>query len=119
MNYEMPTQCPICQNALHVGRLQCKHCHSAIEGDFQPSRLSRLTATQQQFVISFLKCRGNIKDMEKEYAISYPTVRARIDEIVTALGEKSTTNRQELLERLARGEITAEEAYAQMDKEGK
>ncbi|MDR3121648.1 MAG: DUF2089 domain-containing protein [Clostridiales bacterium] len=88
MAYELPAACPVCQERFHVSRLTCARCGSALEGDFELDRLSRLTAAQRQFVIHFLKCRGNIREMEKAFAISYPTVRARIDEIVTALGER-------------------------------
>jgi hypothetical protein len=67
--------------------MKCQRCGAALEGEFELDRLSGLSAQQRQFIVDFLKCRGNIKEMEKTYAISYPTVRARLDEIVAALGE--------------------------------
>lgn len=117
MPYEIPPACPICKSALTVTRLQCPHCHTAMEGSFEPGRLGRLNPAQQQFVISFLKCRGNIKDMEKEYSISYPTVRARLDEIVTSLGEEPVQGNREVLEKLARGEIDAQKAFLLLKNE--
>ncbi len=111
--YEMPTQCPVCQGALKAARLACPACSTAIEGDFSIDRLVRLTGQQKQFVVSFLKCRGNIKEMEKEFNISYPTVRSRLDEIVSQLGEapaKDAPTRKDILDMLARGELSADEA---------
>jgi hypothetical protein len=67
--------------------MKCLTCGAALEGAFELDSLSALSPKQRQFIVSFLKCRGNIREMEKTYAISYPTVRARLDEIVAALGE--------------------------------
>jgi hypothetical protein len=128
MTYPLPATCPVCQNALSVSRLRCTHCGTALEGDFEIDRLTRLNTAQKQFVVSFLRCRGNIREMEKEYAISYPTVRARIDEILLALGESPAPedapaspsvapdtssrklSRREILDKLANGEIDAQTA---------
>ena len=87
MRYELPAQCPVCQEKMHVIRLGCDNCGSVLEGNFELDRLSRLSSEMRLFVVSFLKCRGNIREMEKQYNISYPTVRARIDEITASLGE--------------------------------
>ena len=88
MLYEMPVKCPVCQGGFHIERLGCENCGSTLEGKFEIDGLTLLTGAMRQFVVSFLKCRGNIREMEKLYGISYPTVRARIDEIVSALGEQ-------------------------------
>jgi hypothetical protein len=89
MAYELPAICPVCHERFNVKQLGCDVCGSVLEGNFELNRLSRLPREMQQFVITFLKCRGNIREMEKILEVSYPTVRARIDEIVAALSAKS------------------------------
>jgi hypothetical protein len=111
-------KCPVCGEGLEVVRLECPHCHSAIEGRFSISRLFRLDDEQLQFVETFLKVRGNIKEMERELGISYPTVRNRLDAILQTMGypietareEESAQRRREILNQLQAGKITAEEA---------
>ena len=85
MLYEPPSVCPVCGGNFHVKRLGCENCGSVLEGAFAPDRLSRLTPEMRRFVIIFIGSRGNIREMEKIYGISYPTVRARLDEIIAAL----------------------------------
>ena len=84
--YDQLANCPVCHGPFHVKQLGCAHCGSVLEGVFEPGRLSRLSVDMQQFVIAFLECRGNIREMEKNLNVSYPTVRARLDEIVASLG---------------------------------
>ncbi len=74
-------RCPLCGDALEVVRLECGRCHTAIEGRFSLPRLARLNDEQAQFVEIFLRVRGNIREMERELGISYPTVRSRLDGI--------------------------------------
>ena len=82
----LPGRCPVCSNTLSVTRLQCGHCGTGIEGAFGLGRLQALTAEQVQFVETFMKCKGKIKDVEVELGISYPTVVARLNEVVRAMG---------------------------------
>ncbi len=82
----LPTRCPVCSNTLNVTRLQCGQCGTAIDGLFALSKLLALTPDQVKFVETFIKCRGKIKDMEAELGISYPTVVARLNEVVQAMG---------------------------------
>jgi hypothetical protein len=79
-------KCPVCSNALSVTRLQCGHCGTGIDGSFGLGRLQALTPEQVQFVETFMKCRGKIKDVEEELGVSYPTVVARLNEVVEAMG---------------------------------
>jgi len=88
MIYELPATCPVCHQRFHVKQLGCDNCGSILEGNFQLNRLSKLSMEMQLFIIAFLNCRGNIREMEKALGISYPTVRARLDEIVAALNEQ-------------------------------
>jgi hypothetical protein len=124
MVYPMPGHCPVCGETLGVKRLQCPQCGTAIEGNFTMGRLSRLNAEQLHFVETFVRCEGTIKRMEKELGISYPTVRARLNEVIRVMGFEvvsdyaaesdglSEAERREILDKLERGEITSEEALA-------
>ena len=117
MAYQIIHNCPVCGSGLRVTRLRCPSCNTVIEGDFQTERLLSLNAQQRSFVLSFLRNRGNIREMEKELGISYPTVRSRLDDIIQAIDRASPTKtpplaRKQILEMLAKGEITQEDAMA-------
>lgn len=121
MAHDVLHDCPVCHKPLHITKLHCPACGTSIEGDFQAERLLALTPEQRSFVLSFLRNRGNIREMEKELGISYPTVRARLDQILTALGLESNPSkekpaRKEVLEMLAQGEITQEQALDMLKK---
>jgi len=117
-------RCPVCSGELTVSRLQCPACQTAIEGRFRLGRFQRLSAEQLAFLEVFVKNRGVIKDVEAELNISYPTVRARLDEVLRAMGfptggdERSPRQaqaekreeRRRILEELREGRLGAEEA---------
>jgi hypothetical protein len=115
----------VCGETLELTRLHCRQCDTSIEGHFMVGRLSRLDEEQIHFVETFLRCEGTIKRVEKELNISYPTVRARLKEVIRALGfivvsdyadvdtgTMSTDERSAILDQVYRGEITSEEAVA-------
>jgi hypothetical protein len=92
-----------------------------IEGQFDLPPLARLTAEEQVFVTAFLKSDGSIKDMERIFGISYPTVKSRLNQIAGKLQfvEEVTATalgKEEILASLERGEITAQEAIARLAK---
>jgi hypothetical protein len=90
----------------------------AIEGAFAPPQLAQLAADDQVFVAAFLKSHGSIKEMEQVFGVSYPTVKARLNRIAGRLDFVETSPaapRGEVLERLANGEISAEEAIAELE----
>lgn len=87
MDYKIPHQCPVCEHEMRVAKLTCTHCPTKIEGEFRTCKFCKLPADQLLFVETFLKCRGNIKEVEKELGISYPTVRSRLDCVIQALGD--------------------------------
>jgi hypothetical protein len=90
----------------------------AIEGAFAPPQLARLSAEDQVFVAAFLRSHGSIKEMEQMFGVSYPTVKARLTRIAASLefiDESPAPARTEVLDRLARGEITAEDAIAALE----
>jgi hypothetical protein len=131
MPHDVISTCPVCSSELAVTRLHCRSCGTTLEGDFSVGRFGRLSRDQMTLLESFLRSRGNLRDMERELGISYPTVRSRVEALVRALGfgargddddetdettrATSTSaggSRQDILERLARHEIGAEEAAA-------
>lgn len=123
---EVISTCPVCEGELRVTRLQCGTCGTALEGQFSVGRFSRLTREQSTLLESFLRARGNLRELERELGISYPTVRNRIEALLRALGladgavpsepepAVDPAVRRRVLERLARREITAEQAAAQL-----
>jgi hypothetical protein len=128
MTHDVISTCPVCSGELAVTRLHCRACGTTLEGDFSVGRFGRLSREQLALLESFLRSRGNLRDMERELGISYPTVRSRVEALVRALGFRETDGdgadtdaevgvepaetltRQEVLERLARHEISAEDA---------
>ena len=140
MVHDVIATCPVCAGELTITRLHCRACGSALEGEFGVGRFGKLDREQLSLLESFLRSRGNLKEMERELGISYPTVRGRVDALVRALGfgdaplgdetlddadfdidtdleapvpaagPDQSAQRREILERLARKEIGAEEA---------
>lgn len=82
----LPGKCPVCNDSLQVTRLQCGQCGTGIDGVFALGRLQALTPDQIQFIETFMKCKGKIKDVESELGISYPTVVGRLNDVVRAMG---------------------------------
>ena len=134
MPHDVIATCPVCSADLAVTRLHCSTCGTSLEGEFSVGRFGRLNREQMTLLESFLRSRGNLREMERELGLSYPTVRSRVDGLVRALGlgdgprpdaggamddepepaaapaEDAGPTRQDILERLARHEITAEAA---------
>tara|TARA_Y100000588_G_C14084482_1_gene851602 strand:+ start:282 stop:653 length:372 start_codon:yes stop_codon:yes gene_type:complete len=111
--------CPVCASKLKVARLHCHSCNTSIEGDFELDKFSYLSKEQKLFIEVFVKNRGNIKEIEKEMGISYPTVRRNLDQVIEALGYSTSpkpdpVDKKAILERLDKGEITSEEALKLM-----
>src|SRR3989442_10463603 len=86
MAHDVISTCPVCAGELAVTRLRCGSCGTTLEGEFSVGRFGRLTREQLALLESFLRSRGNLRDMERELGISYPTVRSRVEALVRALG---------------------------------
>lgn len=123
MVYKAISLCPVCGEKLKITRLKCEKCKTIIENEFEFSKFQYLNKEQLDFVEIFVKCKGNIKDVEKELNISYPTVKARLDDVRRALGYEdaikesnskasntSKNNTSEVIDDLKSGKITAQEA---------
>jgi len=108
------TKCPVCEGNLKAVKLKCETCGTVIENSFDFPKLLMLSREQLEFVTVFLKCRGNIKDVERELGISYPTVRLKLDQIVEIMKDdvasNAKTSRQEILDKIEGGQISPEEA---------
>jgi hypothetical protein len=112
-SFPLPTRCPVCAQGLHVQRVGCEACGSAVEGRFGMDWPGQLSREQLQFVKVFLLARGKIKDVEQALGLSYPTVVSRLDGVLEALGSSrrpSSVDRLDILDRLARGELDVDEA---------
>lgn len=112
-------QCPICQGTLHVTRLHCRECDTVVEGHFALGRLYQLSPEQLEFAETFIRCEGKITRVEQEIGMSYPAVRARLTDVIRALGYEvgdstpkgiSEDTRRAILSDLQAGTLTADEA---------
>jgi len=116
MYKEVLGKCPVCDSNTEVTKISCNKCGTTIEGHFEMCKFCRLTPEQKSFIDAFIKCRGNIKEVEKELGISYPTVKNRLEDVASALGHKTVSEPQDnekkkqVLDRLNNGEITVDEA---------
>jgi len=115
--------CPICNEKLIAKTLRCDNCDTEITGEFNLSPFDYLTKEQLDFALVFIKCEGNIKAIEKNLNISYPSVKKNIDDLINALGmnnvntieaseltDNKKLSREEVGKMLKNGEITFEEA---------
>ncbi len=90
----------------------------AIEGEFEPPQLAQLNVADQVFVTAFVRCHGSIKEMERTFGVSYPTIKSRLNRITQTLDFVETDpapSRAEVVDRLRRGEITVRQALAELE----
>jgi hypothetical protein len=90
-------ECPVCDTTLQVSELACPTCQTRLKGNFPTPPLAQLPAVHQEFILTFMRCRGIIRDVEEALGISYPTVRARLDAVVEALEALETLDKPEIL----------------------
>ncbi|MVB10930.1 hypothetical protein CAFE_16310 [Caprobacter fermentans] len=115
MAYSAPTKCSVCGSELQITRLTCPNCSSEITGTFAPCRYCSLDEKQKLFLDTFLKCRGNIKEVERTLSVSYPTVKNMLEDLLAALFPQdppapALPDTQEVLDLLEQKKITAQEA---------
>ncbi|GAB5603391.1 hypothetical protein FJNA_19170 [Thermus sp. FJN-A] len=117
----VPVRCPACEGPLAVKALFCPACGTEVHGRFALNEFALLPREHLDFLRLFVKARGNLKEVERVLGVSYPTVRARLDALLKALGyegEEAGEERLQVLEALRRGEISVEEAVARL-REGR
>ncbi len=121
----IPQKCPSCSAPLVVTQLTCTGCGTNVVGTYELSPFFRLSNQSLHFLETFIRNRGNVKDMERESGESYWAIRRRLDEVITEMGfdagpgENPSLTRQEILERLSRGEIDVQEATRLLTDMGK
>ncbi len=104
--------------ALVVERVRLADRDIVVEGAFELPQLARLALDDQIFVAAFVKSHGSIKEMEAVFGVSYPTVKARLNRIAAQLefvDIDPAPSRSEVLDRLARGEISADDAIRALE----
>ena len=90
----------------------------AIEGEFEPPQLAQLSLEDQVFVTAFVRCHGSIKEMERIFGVSYPTIKSRLNRIARSLDFVETepaSSRADIIDRLRRGEIDAQQALSELE----
>ena len=110
-------QCPVCAGRMAISELSCDSCGTSVKSRFEPCGVCQLSDEMYRFLLVFVKTRGSIKEMEKELGVSYPTVRARIDDLQRQMGFQTpevTESAREVLDLLEKGEISTEEAEARL-----
>ncbi|MBU1144312.1 MAG: DUF2089 domain-containing protein [Firmicutes bacterium] len=130
-SYPVISECPVCHNDFVVERLHCENCGSALEGKFTLSKFNYLDTDKLYFIEIFVKNRGNIKAIEKEMDLSYPTIKKMLDDVILELGyspdasapeepvveEKGPKmSKFEILEKINSGELSVEAASALLKK---
>lgn len=102
-----------------VERVRLTGSDIAIEGRFALPDLARLSAEDQVFVAAFVRGHGSIKEVEQVFGVSYPTIKARLNRISEALQfveTEASPSRSEVLDRLKRGELSAGDAIAELER---
>ncbi len=101
-----------------VERVRLTEQDVVIEGAFALPQLARLDSADQVFVAAFVKSHGSIKEMERVFGVSYPTIKARLNRIAGQLEFVDTDpgpTRREVLDRLEQGEISAADAIRELE----
>ena len=101
-----------------IERVRLTEKNIAIEGSFELPQLARLAMDDQIFITAFVRSHGSIKEMERIFGVSYPTIKSRLTRIADSLEfveTNPTPSKAEILGRLQRGEITAEDAIREME----
>jgi len=119
---KLPTRCPSCGAVLEITELKCPKCGTVIRGNFPVSKFLSLDSENLEFLIAFLKSRGNLKEVQERLGISYPTAKAKLEKLLGALGlsdGNKPLDKMEILRALERGEISAKEAINILKGESK
>ena len=120
--YAPPSTCPTCQGQLAISGLHCDTCGTEVRGNFRHCDFCALDDAQRELLRVFLAARGNAKELERHLGVSYPTARARLDDLLAALGihpgpaERTDprTDRRKLLDAVASGEVDVDSAVEKL-----
>lgn len=95
------SKCPCCNGTLNITSLQCPDCGVELRNTFEQSTFDRLDEDQMNFLLSFLKHRGNLKNLQEEIGLSYPTAKKRLEELLVTLEiaqEENNSAKQEVMD---------------------
>ncbi|MFN2167017.1 MAG: DUF2089 domain-containing protein [Anaerolineae bacterium] len=115
---KMIEACPTCGSNLTITEVQCDTCGTQVRSRYSPCPFCALVEDQQTFLLLFVRNRGNLKELEKILGISYPTVRAKLDELIEQLAPPAPTvtpttgQRSAVLAQVQAGRLSAAEALA-------
>ena len=109
----LPPSCPLCGELIEITRIKCSGCGSEVNGSFKTGGFRLLPIEYQKFITVFLRHRGNIKQVEKELSISYPTINKMLDSINNILkgtAAERPLSRREILDSIDKGEMSVKDA---------
>ncbi|HLQ60912.1 MAG TPA: DUF2089 domain-containing protein [Candidatus Acidoferrales bacterium] len=112
-----PRSCPVCGDRLELTKLSCRTCDTELSGSFESCEFCVLGPEDRDLLRVFLSSRGNMKELERHLSVSYPTARARFDQLLARIGidrPAAPSPRVELLEQLAKGELDVDEALKRL-----
>jgi len=121
--YRPPRDCPVCSSQLETTQLGCPHCGTGIVGHFRSCDFCGLDDADLDMLRVFLASRGNMRDLERHLGVSYPTARARFDDLLRRLGlaggpvpapAPSEADRLATLRALADGRLDVDEARTRL-----
>lgn len=114
------THCQSCASSnLHVVKIECSNCNTKFEGNFEISALLKLPEDDLQFILDFVTCSGSLKEMATLQKVSYPTLRNRLNNLIDTLDSlklDKQTSKDDILQRLEEGKISAKEAAMMLEK---
>ncbi|UKB78360.1 DUF2089 family protein [Chryseobacterium sp. MEBOG07] len=87
---KLPIVCPSCDNTLNVSQMKCSSCKTEVSGDYELPVLLKLNREEQDFVLNFFLSSGSIKEMAKQAGLSYPTMRNKMDDLITKIDQLKT-----------------------------
>jgi hypothetical protein len=120
---KLPDRCPACGADLRVTRLTCQSCETVVNGRFRVCDFCALPDPERELLELFLRSRGNVKEVQRELGVSYPTVRSRLDQLWIRLGYKSSVDEageaaETIIESLKSGKLNVEQAAARLRRGG-
>lgn len=104
--------CPSCRSKMVISELKCPECDLKVRKDFSPCEFCQLSEDDHEFLKIFLRAQGRITDIEKILGISYPTIKTKIERLLTALRLSPIKGDEDPIDALAQGNISVDEAVA-------